>query len=109
VSGSFDGGGQPSLVPGAISGYAPGHDLPSIGGKPSQQFLVLIIDPIHPALAKTTGLPLASFKPDHHNPCSFVSNSLIIEKEELIAQKISSMRWKHLPPYPPWPFPPPAG
>ena len=77
MPGSFDGGGQPPLVPGAISGYAPGHDLPSVSDKPSQQLLVLVVDLVDFVLTETTGLSLSAFKPDPHVLVSTLLYSLL--------------------------------
>jgi len=44
MSGTFDGGGQHSLVFGAISRNPAGNDLASLGHKMAQFFIVLVVD-----------------------------------------------------------------
>jgi len=62
---SFDGGGQPSLMPGTISRDASRHDLPPLGDEFSQQLFILIIDHIHSVLTESTGLLFPSIEIHH--------------------------------------------
>jgi hypothetical protein len=65
MSGSLYSHGQSSLVPGAITGDASGHDFTPVSYELAQQSLVFVVDLVYSVFAETTGFLFSSLELNH--------------------------------------------